>query len=209
MMRGKGSRANVKNKKGKNKMKKIMIAVAAICAAVMAQAAVANWKVSAANIYDGTDASKYSGAAYFFDASAMSQEALFALFEADTSLDLTKQTGYLATGTVSSGSISSSVAANQFSVFEQGSGAHDFFFVLVNDDAIFLSNTKAGVNAGGNDSPVSITFGTQASTTAAYNSKMTTEGFVSAGTWAVVPEPTTGLLMLVGLAGLALRRRRA
>ena len=33
----------------------------------------------------------------------------------------------------------------------------------------------------------------------------------AAGAWqsASVPEPTTGLLMLVGLAGLALRRRRA
>jgi len=27
--------------------------------------------------------------------------------------------------------------------------------------------------------------------------------------WTDVPEPTSGLLMLVGLAGLALRRRRA
>ena len=31
----------------------------------------------------------------------------------------------------------------------------------------------------------------------------------SAGGWQAVPEPTSGLLMLVGLAGLALRRRRA
>ena len=31
-------------------MKKIMIAVAIVCAAVMAQAATANWKASAANI---------------------------------------------------------------------------------------------------------------------------------------------------------------
>ena len=132
-------------------MKKIMIAVAAICAAVMAQAAAANWKVSAANIYNGTADTKYSGVAYFFDASAMSQEALFALFEADTSLDLTKQTGYLASGTVASGVINANTAANQFSAFEQGSGTHDFFFAIVNDDAIYLSTTKANVNANGND----------------------------------------------------------
>lgn len=33
--------------------------------------------------------------------------------------------------------------------------------------------------------------------------------FTNSGTIAGVPEPTSGLLMLVGLAGLALRRRRA
>ena len=189
-------------------MKKIMIAVAIVCAAVMAQAATANWKVSAANIYNGTADAKYSGAAYFFDASAMSQAALFALFEKDTSLDLSKQTGYLATGTVANGSISSSTAANQFSAFEQGSGTHDFYFVLVNDDAMYLSSTKANVNAGGTDAQVQISFGNQAPSTGA-TSKAMTEGFTSTGTWAAVPEPTSGFLMLVGLAGLALRRRRA
>lgn len=34
-------------------------------------------------------------------------------------------------------------------------------------------------------------------------------GNQSAATWQAVPEPTSGLLMLVGLAGLALRRKRA
>ena len=31
----------------------------------------------------------------------------------------------------------------------------------------------------------------------------------TAGAWSAVPEPTSGLLMLLGMAGLALRRRRA
>ena len=34
-------------------------------------------------------------------------------------------------------------------------------------------------------------------------------GTQTAGTWVAVPEPTSGLLMLVGLGALALRRRRA
>ena len=35
-------------------MKKLMIAAAIVCAAVVSQAATANWVASAANIYSGT-----------------------------------------------------------------------------------------------------------------------------------------------------------
>lgn len=38
---------------------------------------------------------------------------------------------------------------------------------------------------------------------------LTAANFTNSGTIAGVPEPTSGLLMLVGLAGLALRRKRA
>ena len=191
-------------------MKKLMIAVAVVCAAVMAQAATANWKVSAANVYDGKgdSAAKYSGTAYFFNADATAQSALFALFAADTSLDLTAQTGYLSSGTVASGVINANTAANQFGAFEQGSGDHNFYFVLVAGDNMYLSATKQAA-AGSTDSMVTVTFGSQAPTSGATSKSLPTDGFVAVGQWAAAPEPTSGLLMLLGMAGLALRRRRA
>ena len=42
---------------------------------------------------------------------------------------------------------------------------------------------------------------------ARYNGGLSSNGQIAS--WSSVPEPTSGLLMLVGLAGLALRRRRA
>ena len=36
-----------------------------------------------------------------------------------------------------------------------------------------------------------------------------TLAFASSGTWTAVPEPTSGLLLLLGMAGLALKRKRA
>ena len=59
--------------------------------------------------------------------------------------------------------------------------------------------------------------GTQTLTTDVVSTKLKTTGntqlnFSSAianATWSAVPEPTSGLLMLLGMAGLALRRKRA
>ena len=187
-------------------MKKIMMAVAIVCAAVGTQAATANWKVSAANIFDGTGGStKYAGNAYFFNADAIDQAALFALFTSDPTFDLTAQTGYLASGTVANGIINANTVANQFSAFDQASGDHSFFFVLVDGDKMFLSSTKTAA-AGSTDSTVMLSFGTQAA-----GSKLMSEGFSAPGQWATaaVPEPTSGLLLLLGVAGLALRRKRA
>lgn len=186
-------------------MKKLILTAAIVCAAVATQAATANWKVTAANIFDGTGTTaKYAGSAYFFDAKSISQSALFALFDADNGLDLSAQTGYLSSGTVANGVINANTAANQFGAFEQASGYQDFFFALVDEDRIFLSDVKS-VQASGTDDAVQISFGAQTA-----GSKLTTAGYTGVGQWAQsVPEPTSGLLLLMGVAGLALKRKRA
>lgn len=59
--------------------------------------------------------------------------------------------------------------------------------------------------------------GTQTLTTDVVSTKLKTTGntqlnfstAISNATWSAVPEPTSGLLMLLGMAGLALRRKRA
>ena len=72
---------------------------------------------------------------------------------------------------------------------------YDFYFVLETADATFTSDTKS-VLAQATD-VATIGFG---------NMKTATQ---NASNWQSVPEPTSGLLMLLGMAGLALRRRRA
>ena len=101
-------------------------------------------------------------------------------FEVDTA---TVATGAIAQKTFSSDSL---VGGNNYS----------FFFVIEDGDKTFTSAVVANKVAQATAS-TTFTFGNQQSATQ------------NASNWAAVPEPTSGLLMLLGVAGLALKRKRA
>ena len=190
-------------------MKKLIIAAAIVCAAVISQAATANWGVAASNIYAGNETTKIAKGAtvYMFDAGITSQAALYALFAADTAMDMTTAAGYAGSVATSAAGVMAATTV-KFSYGNQstdeGLNSYDFYFAIVDGDNIYLSDSKS-VTANKSDTAVTVGFGSQAT-----GSKLpAVEGFQGAGAWSAVPEPTSGLLMLVGLAGLALRRRLA
>ena len=76
-----------------------------------------------------------------------------------------------------------------------GGNYYDFYFTIVDNGKTFTSPT---VNAAAQaTATANLTFGNMATATQ------------NASNWQVVPEPTSGLLLLLGVAGLALKRKRA
>ena len=116
-------------------------------------------------------------------------------FTGEVSLYATGIEGALSTVTANA---NGTVAATSFESAAFTSGTtYDFYFVVVDNGKEFTSAVKSvqALDVG----TASITFGNM--TTATQN----------AANWASadVPEPTSGLLLLLGVAGLALRRKKA
>ena len=183
-------------------MKKLMLAVAIVCAAVMAQAAAVVWDAGTVTRYDGNTANK-NVTGYLFAITAASYSTYSAM-DAET-LSKTVYADY-------SGSLGSAVTTGTASKkgalalegIDATAGTPVYAAVLyidtVNTD-YFMGNvatvTWGGVGTPGIGELANLKLGDVA------------PSGPTAWTTAAVPEPTSGLLMLLGMAGLALRRRRA
>ena len=191
-------------------MKKLMMMIAVVAAAVVANAATVNWGNSKGYLYDGaTEAAKVtSGTAYlmYVTASYTQSNLVDAYNAAEGNVDATiaamtasgalAGTGVIGSNARVSGSSSTALAGADgtayFVVF-----ANDKMYVSIEGDSIFDPVTQEA----------DLTFDSiSASSKLNMNAA---DGYSAAGWYTAVPEPTSGLLMLVGLAGLALRRRRA
>ena len=186
-------------------MKKIMIILAAIAMAGATQAASFTWKTYTGQyVYEAGTSEKLGGAtAYLFDSAVVSQATLLtALFaEGEDKKSITDFTAMSSATTTSAGAVSSTS-------FEAGNVGTTInaYFAIVDGDNVFISSTAS---ATGQETGAA-QFQFKSLNTASKAEAVEFNGTVSgAGWYTAVPEPTSGLLMLVGLAGLALRRRRA
>ncbi len=98
----------------------------------------------------------------------------------------------VATATVSGGVAGYTFSSDLFTA----ESTYDFYFTLTDSGKMFTSDVKSNVKAVGTGT-ATIGFG---------NMQTATQ---NASNWQSVPEPTSGLLLLLGMAGLALKRKRA
>lgn len=187
-------------------MKKLMIAFAAAAMAVCANAATYSWNASnSSNFTDGgTDLSGVN--IYIFDANAYASSSIAESLSAGTLSVLDNAIGmdvldsgmimYLAgeadtvTG-ISAAKVESTDYMKMYAaILDSNSAATAKNFAIVTTDPIELSDDiKGGAEA---------SFDFYENTEVSWNTIPST-----------TPEPTSGLLLLIGVAGLALRRRRA
>lgn len=170
-------------------MKKILIALATIATAVVCNAAAVAWQSGAVYKTDGTAKigkgnSDYAVAISFFT-DAAGANAVTGL-TGDLSIG-TSGTGSKYQGTVD-GFAASTTYYSQLIITTAG-------YEAKSDIVAFTTKGTGDTN---------LDFSTGEGFDTAY-----TFSTANAGTWQAVPEPTSGLLVLLGMAGLALRRKRA
>ena len=192
-------------------MKKIMIACVAVAMAAVAQAATVSWTIT--NVYSPSDSTTKVAAntasAYLF-VTANSTDVttgipVTTLAAVQAVLDSGDLTGLSALAAVSKANNAAGGFTGATGLTGFSSGTLTAFAVVV-DSTDLASAQNYYLVGGGATKDATFTSATGAKVLIWGDQTSYTQ---AAGGWTAVPEPTSGLLMLLGMAGLALRRKRA
>ena len=190
-------------------MKKLLIAASVLCAATFAQAAAVNWDAGALSDSTGagvTTAGQITG--YLWEIQLQDYSVYAAMDSVALSQRIATKflAGDLGDALVSKGNTYTErggAALNMTGADAWGSGDTAYGLLLYIDptgseEVMYMANVAAAPFT----SPQDVDIGELASIRGGSDGS-------GATAWAAAPEPTSGLLVLMGLAGLMLRRKRA
>lgn len=185
-------------------MKKLMTFACAVALAAVAQAGAVKWS---ATQLDASPAGAYTATttyiAYLFDASATELSTVTGYLTKVGGADWASFTGAAVDSNTATYSTTKEVmtfSAKTYGDFSQGDTFSGFLVVLDADSTANAKNFLVATK--GEDTVLTTTaFGKTGDKILAWGSQ-------TGNTWTAVPEPTSGLLMLLGMAGLALRRKQ-
>ena len=183
-------------------MKKIIVAAFAVALAVVANASSVKWSMANGVLSPSPDGSQSSGRASYYTM------LIFTDSQADAVNSAITAGNFTSLSSMAVNSAQSAKAGSFTGVVTDLTGSSATLFAVVFDT---YSATETIADAGYYYKTGTVTqntydpTGSDPATTAVFTSAQMT------GTWtstAAVPEPTSGLMLLLGVAGLALKRRR-
>ena len=179
-------------------MKKLIISAFAIVAACAVNAAAINWDNGNGDLYESSGSGDVASGylAYFFDNAVVSAATFADAYAADSASTLAL--GYASSVGLSDGGWLEDADVGNFTPGTTVTGYLVVFDAATPDSAahMFVSGTE-DIAMPGSGMGANVSFDLS--------------GSVSASNWqaTAAPEPTSGLLLLLGVAGLALKRKRA